>query len=320
MDLPDLVPPRRLSRLLRQPLLHFLLLGALLHALQPLVARAIEARAPRAAIVVRGEDVETLRRDWLRDTGRPAGDAELRASLNHWLDQEVLVREAQRLGLDTRDAVVRERLLANLRFAFADEHGDADQLLQQARALHMEQRDPVVRRRLVQLMEQRIKTGVALGEDEIRAYVARHPERYAQPQRLDFEQRFFSRDRRGARAAGDAAVALTAGAVEAGDAFLLGNAFERQTPADIARLFGEDFAQALLAAAPGRWSGPIASPYGWHLVRVQRVAAAQPADWARVRGPAQYALLAEREEQALRDALQRLRADYPVQLPAGVPL
>lgn len=320
MDVADLVParPLRRGRLLRQPLLHFLLLGALLQLLLPQLERWRAERSPRTPIVVQAEDLARLRDDWQRETGRPPSDGELRASLRHYVDQEILLREAWRLGLAAGDGVVRERLLRNLRFAFADEHGDEEELLQQAHALRMEEHDPVVRRRLMQLMEQRYRNGIALSEAEIRAYVAAHPERYARPPRYDLEQRFFSRDRRGSRAREDAVQARNSGAP--GDPFLLGARLQQQTPADLTRQFGPGFAQALHGAPAGRWIGPLPSPYGWHLLRVERVLPAQPAAWAQVRQSAQYALLAEREQQALQQALKTLRAHYPLRLPAGVSL
>ncbi|MGH8454469.1 MAG: peptidylprolyl isomerase, partial [Nevskiales bacterium] len=102
----------------------------------------------------------------------------------------------------------------------------------------------------------------------------------------------------------------------AADPFLLGSVFPPQTEDEITRHFGTEFAQALIAAPPGQWTGPLHSSYGLHLVRLEHVTPAAPQDFERVRERAAYALLTEREKQVLRDELTRLRLNYRVELPA----
>ena len=81
---------------------------------------------------------------------------------------------------------------------------------------------------------------------------------------------------------------------------------------EIARLFGDAFATQLQHLEPGRWTGPIASGYGLHLVFVrERVDGRIPA-LAEVREAVQREWLAARRKAVNEQFYQRLRARYTV--------
>lgn len=301
------------SRLFRQPLLHFLLLGALLHLAQAWVP------PPTEPIRVSAADIERLRQDWRRDTGRAPDAAQLQASYRRWLEDEALLREALRLGLDQRDPVAQRRLLMNLRFAYPESKLDDAALLREAEALEMRQSDLVARRRLIQAMEQRLLAEAAPSEGELRDYVAAHPERYGAPERYSFEQVFLDARRPPGEAQRQLA-ALRAGAAPGGDAFLLGAQFRALTQEEIARQLGRPLAAAVAAAAPGEWIGPVASPYGLHLLRLQAREAGAAPDFAAVRRQAAYALLAERQARQLAEARARLLQRYRIDAESGIEL
>lgn len=300
---------------IRAPLLHFLLIGGLLFVVQSWWPQADET-----VIVVSRAEVERLRADWLRDTARVPTEVELQLSLQRHVDEELLLQEALRLGLDARDPVARERLVGNLRFAFPDSVLDDDRLLAQARALDMHRRDFVVRRRLVQLMEMRLVGAATVGESELQAYVAAHPARYARPARYSFRHVYFmtpeGKTSDGQARACDHLARLQAGdaAAESADSFLAGHRFDSRSASEVARDFGPDFAQALVRAPAGIWSGPHASAYGLHLLKLERIEPAQPLPFDEIRARAAYAYLAEREQDLLRDELAQLRARYRIVL------
>src|SRR5215471_5929754 len=98
-------------RLLREPLLHFAVLGALLFALQTRYAASSGRRIVVDASMLRG-----LRQDFLRRTGSMPDAAEEAALVEQYLDNEVLVREALALGLDRGDMIVRRRLVQKMEF------------------------------------------------------------------------------------------------------------------------------------------------------------------------------------------------------------
>lgn len=308
-------PTDAMNVVFRQPLLHFLIIGALLYTGQQLLP---EARLDTAPIRISASDLDRLRSEWRRETARVPSVAELDASLRRYGDEEILVQEALREELDVRDPVARERLLMNMRFAFPDVHGDDEALLQQAQALGMNQRDIVVRRRLVQLMEMRSASAAALNEPQLRAHVAAHPERYAQAQHFGFRQVFVKAEQVNAQARAQRLLTeLQQGASGIkGDSFLLGADIPPQSYAQIARFFGEEFAQVVMQAPRDQWIGPLRSSYGWHLVQVGSQLPALPADFDKVRARAAYALLTESEARSLRAELQRLRRAYPLEVTA----
>lgn len=299
-----------MARLLRAPLLHFFAIGALLFAARMLLPGTAEV------IEVSAADISRLRSEWMGETRRVPAAGELEAQLRQFADEEILVREALRLGLDRSDPVVRSRLVQNMRFLRPDAAGDEAALFAQALALGMQRSDVLVRRRLVQAMHEQLAAGVTVAEDDVREYMRRHPQRYAALPRISFEHVFVSSDRHRERleaAALELAAQLRSGAPVAGEPFLLGSRFEGVSESDLTRAFGADFARAAMAAPAGDWHGPLRSPYGLHLVRAQPVAASKDLADTQVRS-ARYALLHEREQQAVDEVLRGLRRRYPVEL------
>ena len=302
---------RTTAHLLHAPLLHFLLLGALLYALE----QAWPEKATIEPLVVTAADAERLRAQWRFTWAREPSEAEMQGLLRRYVDEEVLVREALRLGLDTRDKVARERQVRNLRFALPESQANDAALLRTARALHMAERDPVVRARLAQAMTHRLSRDIPVSDAEMQAYLDAHSARYAEPARYGFSQRYFREDAGDGLARALAALAaLSAGRSDApaGDGFLLGAQFSALSESEIARQLGAAVAQAVRATAPGQWSEPVRSAYGWHLVRVERREAATAGDFRSLRRRLAYAVLEEKSQEAVQDALRRLRARYGV--------
>lgn len=298
-----------------KPLLHFLLLGGLLFAAQRLTASwPIFAR--EQAIHIRSEQVAALQAEWQRALGRAPDGAQLMAGVRQLADEEMLLREAVRLGLNRSDPVVRGRLLKNLRFAYPESREEDDTLLRKALALRMDQRDFVVRRRLIQLMEQRLATGAEVADEALRQYIAEHPERYAGAARVAFHQVFVSGDLHRADLQGAALRVQSqlqdGKAVDRGDPFLGGHQFEASSEADIAKIFGAAFARAAIRAPEKTWTGPIASVYGLHFIYVDAVVPAQDADLQAVRPRATYAVLEQQEHSRVQQALLDLRQRYPL--------
>jgi hypothetical protein len=285
----------------RAPLLHFLVLGGVLFGAERALVPNVDP------IVFTAADVAAFRQDWTLEMQRAPTAAEESAGLQGRADEEALLREALRLGLDRTDPVVRSRLAQNLRFAEGAKGGNDEARLREAFALGMPRADVVVRRRLVEAMRERCAAQVRVSDAEVEAYIAAHPERYAIPQRYDFEQVFFAS---GADPETPARAAL-ASARPRGDAFALGDSFRAQTLDAVLRDFGPAIAQALQGAEPGHWIGPLASAYGWHLLRVTRAEAPRSEVTAALRSGARYALREDRERAALQAAAVSLRRRNP---------
>ncbi|HUR42064.1 MAG TPA: peptidylprolyl isomerase [Verrucomicrobiae bacterium] len=269
-------------------------LGLLLFALRWVTDDGRTLGVGAEPIVVSVAQVEQLRAEWIAETRVPPTSSQLDAMIRRHADEEMLVREALRLGLDRSDAVVRSRLVQNLRFARREAPAGDAALLAEALALGMARRDVVARRRLVQAMEERMVADLVVAEADVRAHIEAHAPRYAPRPRVRFEQRFRPRD-------------------AASASLLPGAQVEARTENELARIFGDAFARAVMAAPRGQWVGPIESAYGTHTVRVEDVPVT-PIDTVAAQRRARYAAREELEGERVREASAVLRAAYPVRV------
>jgi len=317
------------SGLFRQPAVHFVALGALLFAARNFAFGASTPTAPAAGLepaVVSAERIEELRQDWRARTGALPGPRELDALIEAEIDDVVLLSEARRRGLHRSDPVVQRRLLRNMEFLDGDdaEGKSPDELLREAYALRMDETDLVVRRRLVQKLTLEVFAAARQPEPteaELQQYLEAHSERFTQPERFRISHVFLSRDLRGPALERDADALLAAlqrdgvgveAAAARGDPFLFPRDLPLRSERELARTFGPDFAQRVPELPAGRWSGPVASAYGLHLVWLHERKPAFRSPLASVRNAVRESLLNERGERALRVALKELRSRVPV--------
>lgn len=271
-------------RPLRDPLVRFFLIGALLVLAYSAASGWFSGDDARVVTIDEAEVallVGNFERTWRR---RPT-EEELRSLIDARVREEVLYREALALGLDADDIIVRRRMVQKM------------ELLTQDLALMT---DPT--------------------EDELRAFFEDNRDAYRTPARIAFRQLFFSIDRRGDQAQADAAALLdgiTAGSVdpsaltENGDPSLLAPEYRDVTQPDVARSFGSSFATALFGLDEG-WHGPLESPFGFHLVHITRRSAGAGAVFDNVRPEVVRDFNRERGERAKADMYARLLDEYEV--------
>lgn len=257
----------RLPGWTREPLVHFLAAGTAIWFVLAWQGEPVDP-ASRTIAVAR-EDRARLALQWERTLQRPPTDAELDSLTEQFIREEVLYREALRLGLDRDDAVLRKRLATKMDYLAAS------------------------------MAETASATDATL-ED----WLKRHPERFAPEVRYSFDQAWFA-DR---AAAGRA----LAGGTPQGEDISLPPALERAPRREVEQRFGEAFRQALDEAPVGqRWHGPVASGFGWHLVRLRaREAGPVPSLGAirdKVEADWQSATAAARKQEAYRVLRQSYR-------------
>lgn len=282
----------RIRRLLREPLSHFVLLGALLFVVEAIVSGPGAAmETERAPIVVSPERVEGLAARYERQTGRRPSPTELRAAVDRFLRSEVLRRRALELGLGEGDDVISQRLIQKMEF----------------------------------ILDNRVEVA-APTDESLLAFMEANAERYRSPPRTSFTHIFFAPDRRQGGAEADAEATLAAllssspvpeRAPERGDPFMLQYDFVRRSADDVRRSFGSAFADALEASRLGEWSGPMISSYGVHLVRVgERTDGGMPSvESVRRRVEAEWSDAAR--EDAVESAARELIESYPVIIEEG---
>jgi hypothetical protein len=270
---------------LREPLVHFLLIGAGLFVLYNVLNRG-ESDAPRD-IVVSEARVEALAENFARTWMRPPTAQEIKGLVDDYVAEEVYYREAVAMGLDRDDLVIRRRLRQKMEFISAD-----------------------------------AAAATPATDAQLQAYLEQHAEKFLMPPRLTFQQVYFSTDRRGEGAARDAEKLLAelaagrgpANPLEAGDATLLPPAMEAAAPQDIANAFGDEFAAAIEDAPVGQWSGPLPSGFGVHLVKVDGREAGTAPTLAEIRPLVQREWEAENRKNVEKALLDKLRARYDVRV------
>jgi len=253
-----------IARLLREPLVQFLALGAVLFALYG-VAGKRNAEAPDK-IVVSASRVANLADGFARTWRRPPSEQELQGLIEDYIRDEVFYREGRAAGLDRDDVVIRRRVRQKMEFLAED----------------MSVPEP--------------------SDEQLAAYLASNPERFRAEDEITFHQVFLSATRRANTIESDSKQVASVldradAAVDAtalGDPFLLGEEFRGVSTSKVTSIFGESFAQRIVAMEKGRWQGPVSSGFGQHFVFIsERVSgslppldAARPAvrrEWANAR-------------------------------------
>lgn len=273
-----------LRTLLREPLLHFLAIGAAMF-LYFQVSGGGSAGPGSTRIVITPGQIAHLEAGFTRTWSRPPTAAELKAVLDEWVREEIAVREAMSAGLDRDDTVIRRRLRQKLEFLVEDE---------------AEAQAPT--------------------DDELKAWLDAHAEQFRTEPRIAFRQVFVSRERRGASADADAASILVrlktngpaARTDDVGDPTMLPGEFALASLREVDSVFGAGFAKQIGALEPDTWSGPFRSGYGLHLVLVRERTEGGMPDFAALRPLALREVLAERRKRQVAAMYDGLLRKYTV--------
>jgi hypothetical protein len=270
-----------MKRLLTEPLLHFLVLGAMLFGLLNLLSKKEEAEP--AKIVVSAARIENLANGFARTWQRQPSPQELLGLIEDYIRDEVFYREGKTLGLDRDDIVIRRRLRQKMEFVAED----------------MAVAEP--------------------SDEQLAAYLTANAERFRSEDRLTFKHVYLSTARRDALERDAQSVAAKLAEMDAetdaaalGDHFLLGDEFRTMPRSDIARTFGERFAEQLFNLEQDRWQGPIESGYGLHFVRLNERTQGGPLPLDAVRATVRREWMNARRLEAEATLYRTLRARYQV--------
>ncbi len=271
---------------LREPLIHFAIIGAVLF-LTYAVASDLFAVDEARRIVISGSEIELLADRWGRQWQRPPTADELRGLVDARIREEVLYREAQAMGLDLNDVVVRRRMVQKM------------ELLSQDLALLA---DPT--------------------DQELRAFFDENREDYRVPPRISFSHVYFNADRREEATLEDAERVLAeiraqipqpAAAPERGDRFMLAYDYSLRTPQEVQQAFGGRFAEEVFELEPG-WHGPVLSGYGVHLVHITDRVESRLPEYVEVRDRLVNDFNRMRSERAKEALYEGLSARYEIEI------
>ena len=272
------------KRLLSEPLLHFMLLGL---AIFVLFGTADEPQSESEnRILLSAGDVANLAQSWQTRWNRQPTQQELDGLINEYVREQILYREALKLGLDINDTIVRRRLAQKMDFLFRDlaQPGEPD-------------------------------------DEVLKDFLAQNTDRFENPPRFSFDHVYLSPDKRGTNLESDAVRILKdlrlstvadANYAAAGDRFMLEQRFVDYSQREISRLMGSRFATALADVKPGAWNGPIQSGYGLHLVIIHDFVPSGMPDFELIRDRVEMEYQAEQLRIANDALFAELKSNYEI--------
>jgi hypothetical protein len=272
----------RLRSFLREPLLHFLVIGAALFAY---FQWSPSGSSATNRIVLTAGQIEQLVAGFTKTWKRPPTDPELKGIIDDWVREELSVQAAMAAGLDRGDAVIRRRLRSKFEF-FVEDMGEL----------------------------------TTPDDRSLQDWFVANEAKFRTDAKLTFEQIYFSKERRGASTPDDAVLTLkrlaaegpSATTADLGDPSLLPRDLSLATAREIDEIFGSGFAGKLNSLDLGRWLGPIGSAYGSHLVLLRERLGGTLPDFVSVRAAVERDYLTERRRQQLDLAYQALVKKYVV--------
>lgn len=264
-----------LSRLLREPLLHFVVLAVLLFVLDGAVSggkkETIVVDAPTRDYLIEQREALEL---------RSLTPQERRETIDTFIEDEILYREAYARGLDRGDSRMRRNLVLKMRGLLSGEVEPPS-------------------------------------EDQLRAFFDGHPERFERPATWSVEQVFYAD---ATKIPADLLRQLRAGLDPnrvGEDRMTLGRRLPRRTQRELAGVFGPDAARAILAIEDEQWHGPLESPRGIHFVRVIARTSSQMASFDAVQPYLEADWTMEQARSAVEQEVARLRDGYEIVIADG---
>ncbi len=219
-------------------------------------------------------------------------DGELQEVIDAYVEEEILYREAQQLGLEASDNIIRQRMVQKMSF----------------------------------LMTDIAAADLSTDPDALEAYFSENLEAYAIQPWTTFTHIFFDMERRGAEgahaAAEDAKHELNTARVQFNDAPGLGDNFPflrnyvERTFEYVAGHFGYEFVTEIeaIGALENEWQGPFESVYGQHIVlMIDKAERAYP-DLDDVRNAVGRDLASELSNEALEQMTRDIRDRYDIQI------
>ena len=267
-----------MTRYVREPLLHFFLIGALLFATYSWLQR--DLLTPTEIVVSRGQ-LQSLQMQFERVWQRQPTQDELDGLIDNWVREEIFYREGIAMALDRDDPIVRRRVAQKLEFIIDS-------------------------------------AAPTLPSDaELQAWLDAHPDEYQIEPTYSLRQVFFDPGRHGSELDAVVAAArrdLESGRLVEGDTTLLPAAMSATRSVEVASVFGQEFAERLNTVTVGDWHGPMCSDFGVHLVELVERRSGGRATLDEVRAKLERDLLHSRTEDAKAAVYEKLRATYRVRI------
>lgn len=228
-----------MKSLLREPLIHFLCIGAALFLLFEVFDNPADPQSRR--VVITNGQIEYLKASYARSRQRLPTGQELQELVDGYVREEIFYREALSLGLDKNDPVIRRRLQQKL-----------------------------------ELMGDDLVGIIVPSDEDLQRFLEIYADNFKVEPKIAFRHVYFNVTQRGNSVEEEATKLLAllsddeikSDPDSLGDSLILPNSFKLSPVSEIANMFGKPFSLELVNNTHGQWVGPVLSGYGLHLIMV----------------------------------------------------
>jgi hypothetical protein len=276
-----------MNKMMREPLVHFLLIGAGLFLLfgwrgGPASLPAGQSGPQSLKIVVPQDEIDQTIATFTRTWQRPPTEEEAKGLVEDFVRNEIYYREALAMGLDRDDGVIRRRMRQKMEFILED-----------------------------------ITSRTEPTDEELLAYMKNHPDSFLVDPQIAFRHVYVNADKRGKNAEADARQILAklnegSNPDTVGDPILLDAEIKLSPLWDIRKQFGEEFGRNLSGLKSGKWEGPVRSGFGLHLVLVTKRVGGRLPDLKEVREMVKRDWVFDRQKEVKDAAYAKIRERYVV--------
>jgi hypothetical protein len=273
-----------MSKWLKEPLLHFIVLGAAIFLVFGAVSE--KGSSEKEIFISKGQQ-ENLLNTFSRTWQRLPTPEEYQGLVKDYLRQEIAYRESREMGLDQDDIVIRRRL-----------------------------------RQKMEMLAEDVAGLVPPTDAELQAYLEANPGQFMTDPRMTLRQVYFSTDKRGESAGQDALDTLAvlreqgeeADVLAAGDTLPLPQVLQDVSAFEISRLFGPAFVERLETVEPAVWTGPVQSGYGLHLVFVTDRVDSRLPKLDEIRPDVEREFMSLRRQDSVDGLYEKLAENYSIEI------
>lgn len=270
-----------LTRILKDPLFHFVVIGAVLFAAYAKLNPESEQSPENSIFVSRGR-IEQLAAIFAKTSQRPVTREDLKSLIDDYILEVAYSRKAIEMGIDQDDTMIRRRL----------------------------------RQKLVFLTDDTIAQ-VTPSDEELERYRVENIEKFQTDSAYTFQHKYFNPSDHGDDPFSkiqNIAISLRVGDEVFGDPTLLPESFEDTNTRIINRTFGHDFSSKISDLTVGEWSDPVTSTYGLHLIFIERVTPGESPPLEQIRPIVEREWANDLKDKARRTFDTELLKDYVIEV------
>ena len=256
---------------MKYKVLIFLVIGLCLY----LIDTSINADEDKN-IFVSDQEILSLVSAWKSQVGRDPTDDEVYRIINSLIEEEILYREALKLGLDSEDKIIKRRLAQKITFLKQETFADK------------------------------------LSKEELNNFFNANRENYYIDATYSFSHYFFSFENDSNKRANDAYLKVNSSEKINSDPFFLGKNFANENLKNIGRNFGKNFTNLIQETKLNQWSSPIESAYGHHLIYISDYKEGYYPIIDEVLNQVKVDLLQSKRDTAIKDYLDEVKTEYIV--------